>query len=106
MCRSWCGCGVAGVGGVGGGVAICSWFGLVVGSGGAWGFGESLELFGAFGVEAGAESCQCLDGVADGVVEGADSPALFLGGVFGEGEGDCRGVGGVDEFEELAFGGE
>ena len=86
-------------------VAICSWFGFV-GSGGAWGLGESLELFGAVGVEAGAEGCECLGGVADGVVEGADAAALFLGGVVGEGQGDSRGVGGVDEFEELAFGGE
>jgi hypothetical protein len=48
--------------------------------------------------EGVAECLEVFEGCLECGVEGAEAAALFLGGVFGFGEGDCDVFGFEDEF--------
>ena len=61
--------------------------------------GVGVTVFGVFAEERFAQGLEILEGGFECGVEGAEAAALFLGGVFGFGEGDGDVLGFEDEFE-------
>jgi hypothetical protein len=67
--------------------------------GGFGGVGGGGVVGVVFAEESVAECLEVFEGGLEGGVEGAEAAALFLGGVFGFGEGDGDVLGFEDEFE-------